>query len=398
MGAVVLSSCARSESAGPLSLAADRIWQYRARNELANLERERATVQKRLEHFRSRLSIPQPSAPEIASEETTLNPIYGHPPEVYVDAAPAAHFPRPLTPPLEFSWHKLRRLLREIRGSLDLISVGMDWLDRRLGPEGRNIPAEDAQRIYYLLEERWFRLGERYSLAAKSARYLETWIPVLVARQEAARTRGLEQELSRAVMAFAGTSSMNSEEARRFLRPRRSLAKKYLGEPGSRPPAKVVLPVRTDLNPERDRSFLREIEAAVDSYWNEGPWRRRNRNGQPPKISIRWSFRPPNPKVADGSVSLSEHIASFGEDQAALTTGALSTHVQGHVLILGPGRVQPRTLAHEVGHLLGFVDCYLRTMVGQGLRGVRVLEWDNPAYPDELMCDNMLGTVNQAQW
>jgi hypothetical protein len=46
----------------------------------------------------------------------------------------------------------------------------------------------------------------------------------------------------------------------------------------------------------------------------------------------------------------------------------------------------PRVLAHEFGHLLGFVDAYLRGYEGDpdGPFGVRVVEWTG-------LMDNLMG-------
>jgi hypothetical protein len=72
--------------------------------------------------------------------------------------------------------------------------------------------------------------------------------------------------------------------------------------------------------------------------------------------------------------------------------------VKGSTIVLGPGKITPRTIAHEIGHLFGFNDCYLRTMTAQGLYGIGLLEWDNPLYPDDLMCDNLVGEVHSEIW
>ena len=47
---------------------------------------------------------------------------------------------------------------------------------------------------------------------------------------------------------------------------------------------------------------------------------------------------------------------------------------------------------------MGFGDCYVRTLGSEGLFGLAVLEWDNPYYPDDLMCDNTVGVPRAEQW
>ena len=81
-----------------------------------------------------------------------------------------------------------------------------------------------------------------------------------------------------------------------------------------------------------------------------------------------------------------------------ITTGGLTTYVKDRFLVLGPGAISPRTLAHEMGHLMGFDDCYLRTLTSQWVFGLGVLEWDNPLYPDDLMCDNSVGEPRVEIW
>lgn len=329
--------------------------------------------------------------------ETTLNSAYGHPPEVYADPSPVAEFPQPLTPAPEFSWYQLRRLLGEIERALDTLDLELDWLERRIARGGPTLTIAQAIRILLTLEADWLGLSERFSLAAKSARYLETWIPVLVAREAAARERGLTPEFAAAERAFSYAAAADSEASRRYLRPRRSVARQYLPLRPV-PASRITIPIRTDLDPERDRAFIREVEQALDTYWNRGPWRSASTANRAPELRLRWTFIAADARFANGAIDLAEHLRRFGADQAGLTTGALSTHVDGHVLVLGPGRIQPRTIAHELGHLFGFVDCYWRALHHHGWQGYRVLEWDNPAYPDELMCDNMRGTMNRAQW
>ena len=59
---------------------------------------------------------------------------------------------------------------------------------------------------------------------------------------------------------------------------------------------------------------------------------------------------------------------------AVLTTGANSTHVLGRSINVGPHDIAPNPLAHEFGHILGFVDRYFRGYRDQGPDGFEVLE------------------------
>ena len=65
-------------------------------------------------------------------------------------------------------------------------------------------------------------------------------------------------------------------------------------------------------------------------------------------------------------------------------------------MLLGPGKVTPRTLAHEFGHLLGFSDAYLRGYDGRpdDRFGVVLVEWSGLL--DDLMGDSRGGRVSEA--
>jgi hypothetical protein len=153
----------------------------------------------------------------------------------------------------------------------------------------------------------------------------------------------------------------------------------------------IILPIYTDINNHR---FLAEVEGALNTHWNQSSWAKEQGVG----FYIRWSFVPVDRRLASGQDSFLLHLARFPKDKASLTTGGLTTYVRGNTLILGPGSIQPRTIAHEIGHLLGFGDCYLRTLTSQGIFGLGILEWDNPFYPDDIMCDNTVGEPRVEVW
>jgi hypothetical protein len=69
-----------------------------------------------------------------------------------------------------------------------------------------------------------------------------------------------------------------------------------------------------------------------------------------------------------------KHFDLFPAGRAILTTGALTTHVYGRAIVLGPQEIAPRTLAHELGHILGFRDLYFRGYKDLGKDGFQVME------------------------
>ncbi|MGZ3709309.1 MAG: hypothetical protein ACXWPM_11310, partial [Bdellovibrionota bacterium] len=146
-----------------------------------------------------------------------------------------------------------------------------------------------------------------------------------------------------------------------------------------------------------DARFLAEVDGALDTHWNNSPWAR----AQEVSFRIVWKKLPLDHQFLEGKHSLSEHLswlAAHAGTGLAITTGGLTTFVRGPTLVLGPGKITPRTIAHEIGHLIGFPDCYVRTLSGQGFFGLAVLEWDNPVFPDDLMCDNTVGVARAEAW
>jgi len=101
--------------------------------------------------------------------------------------------------------------------------------------------------------------------------------------------------------------------------------------------------------------------------------------------------RPPRP---GDTIDLDDHLSRFPAGTLVMTTGAASTHAMtGRAVLLGPGPVQPRTLAHEFGHLLGFDDAYLRSYRGDpgGAFGAELIEWIGLS--DDLMGNPQGGVV-----
>jgi hypothetical protein len=153
----------------------------------------------------------------------------------------------------------------------------------------------------------------------------------------------------------------------------------------------ISIPIATDI---QDKSFFREFEGALDTHWNQSPWAK----AQALRFRIEWKRVPQDQAFLTGKISLEEHLRQFPEGGAIVTTGAQSHHVRRNALILSLDPITPRTLAHELGHLMGFSDCYFRTLSGEGLLGLTQLEWNNPLFPDDLMCDNEVGTASWLKW
>jgi hypothetical protein len=313
---------------------------------------------------------------EPDESELKLNGTYGKLPELRVDQNHGAIFPVPISKPSRFSWYQ--------------ISLSCRWTIKKLVRLEKEVEAwrhsSHEKRIsqFDALASQWIDITAKLLTVLQQARYLEAWVPSL----KAVKSPVNEQ----VVQALFKGEPDELDEIRDFFRPKRVQHPSYLPESLEDASAGVIfLPIATDIS---NAHFRAETEGALDTYWNQSVWAKKN------KVSfhIRWTSLPKNLAFAQGKENLMQHLARFPRDRAGMTTGGLTTQVKRQILILGPGRMQPRTLAHELGHLLGFNDCYFRTLTGQGLFGLGVLEWDNPFYPDDLMCDNLVGAVHAEIW
>jgi bacillopeptidase F (M6 metalloprotease family) len=73
-------------------------------------------------------------------------------------------------------------------------------------------------------------------------------------------------------------------------------------------------------------------------------------------------------------MNIQKHVEQFPAGGAILTTGAITTHVNGRAIILGPHDITKGVLAHEFGHILGFRDAYFRGYKDLAEDGFQVLE------------------------
>jgi hypothetical protein len=149
----------------------------------------------------------------------------------------------------------------------------------------------------------------------------------------------------------------------------------------------VVLPVEIGTDIEDD-AFLARAREAIEEEFSRGEASRAAGFA----VRVSWRRIPPRTLYPQGAparaseIDLAAHVRRFPADAFVLTTGAASTHaVTGRAVLLGPGPIAGRTLAHEFAHLLGFDDAYLRSYEGDpaGAWGVVLVEWVGLA--DDLM-------------
>jgi hypothetical protein len=146
----------------------------------------------------------------------------------------------------------------------------------------------------------------------------------------------------------------------------------------------VHVPLYTDID---DREFVQRFATEVERVWHLYS------GGNEFRVELGVSFIPtrslynnrgkthfPSP---GGEIDLERHLAMFPGNGAILTTGAITTHVRGRAIILGPHALSGAVLAHEFGHILGFKDSYFRGYKDLGQDGFQIMEID--ADSDDIM-------------
>jgi len=139
-------------------------------------------------------------------------------------------------------------------------------------------------------------------------------------------------------------------------------------------PHRVILhvPMYTDI---ADASLLQTFRAAVENAWRVQDAADEFRVVLDIRHVPAGQLYPGGRAPARGEhIDVAKHIARFPADGAVVTTGANTTHVLGRSINIGPHDIAPNTLAHEFGHILGFVDGYFRGYRDLGPDGFEVVE------------------------
>lgn len=357
-----------------LSIASHVTWKWSVASTLKTVLSRLNTV--RTTHEKLRTEEPAiPPLPDLEGSESETRGQYGVVPTLIVDIDRGADFPRPFSQPWRASWYGLTVNSREIMRAVDLLEATASL---------RDTPPSRLEH-FAEIETLWVDARAKFSRIAKKGRYLDGWIKPSLA-QATHHSPALQ------LASNYGNMGAPLQNLRNAFQPAREVSRKFLPDKmRDWRNREIVIPVATDVS---DRSFLIEVENTLDQFWNHAP----AVNGIHAKLKIKWSHIAYDTFFASGMINLEGHVKKFPPDSAGLTTGGLTTAVSENVLVLAPGQLTVRTLAHEIGHWLGFTDCYFRTLSGDGLFGIAVLEWSNPFFPDHLMCDNAVGVLGSEKW
>jgi hypothetical protein len=134
----------------------------------------------------------------------------------------------------------------------------------------------------------------------------------------------------------------------------------------------IHVPFFTDI---QDRAFVQAAKRSIEDAWHL-------RSGKDDfRVQLHFSYVSPEYLYGTqksphyGShMNIQKHLEQFPAGAAILTTGAITTHVEGQAIILGPHEITTRVFAHEFGHILGFRDAYFRGYKDLAEDGFQVLE------------------------
>jgi hypothetical protein len=151
----------------------------------------------------------------------------------------------------------------------------------------------------------------------------------------------------------------------------------------------IHVPFYTDI---QDRAYVRAAKKSIEDVWHL-------RSGKDDfRVQLHFSYVSPEylygteqPPHYGSRMNIQKHVEQFPAGAAILTTGAITTHVEGRAIILGPHEITTRVFAHEFGHILGFRDAYFRGYKDLAEDGFQVLEI--VADPNDLMGAPATGAV-----
>jgi len=156
----------------------------------------------------------------------------------------------------------------------------------------------------------------------------------------------------------------------------------------------IHVPLFTDI---ADEEFVNKVKHIIETTW------RLTERATTFRVELNVAYVPAYTLYGEGNlpspsqqIDIARHLQRFPSGGAVLTTGALTTHVQGQAIVLGPHTIPAKVLAHEFGHILGFRDRYIRGYKNLGENGFQVTEV--MADPEDIMSATSQGLVLPAHF
>ena len=354
---------------------------------------------KRLHAFyESLVSVLRSEAPELLPIIAPPDPLpqgYQILPRVVLDPPPLRHPVRPRSAQYSWSWtdHLIDRALIEVGRSAHELKRAL-WLEPKL-----------RQVVYQQLVARYRQFREQQqnidahiqynrlwqgAIAANRAKYdresvlhdqvlkRQETLDVFKARNAAALTNGHGTIHPMVVASLAQISSGLTERENLLGREINAARDLFLEVPGFVRVEQQIsdwivhVPFYTDI---QDTAFVQSAKRSIEDTWHL-------RSGKEDfRIQLHFSYVSPDylygtqkPPRYGSRMNIQKHVEQFPAGGAILTTGAITTHVDGRAIVLGPHDITRRVLAHEFGHILGFRDAYFRGYKDLGEDGFQVLE------------------------
>jgi hypothetical protein len=277
-----------------------------------------------------------------------------------------------------FSWPRTDSIIDRGREGLAALELKLDSAER--------MSADDRKRAYAPIVEDYKKLVAGQKFMESLIQYNRLWQSEIARLTENYKTNNKLRDAGLMRQALLDSLLRGDETFKRSQQPRIDSLSALLDAVLKKErtpdfvrvehPAEhrwlLTVPLYTDIT---DSAFLSRAAAAIENGWHVVD--------AADEFSLKLDVRriPPSQLYANAvapangeHVDVTAHLKRFPQDGAVLTTGANTTYVYGHSIIIGPHGTPSKTLVHEFGHLLGFKDGYFRSFEDLGENGYNVVE------------------------